>query len=99
MRMIESLNGLEVAAYRSSAPSVLARFRRATTRIVRTWRNRSALNRLNDLDDHMLLDIGLRREDVRNALISSYYWADPDMHLTITARDRARRHLRSGRPD
>lgn len=99
MRMIESQFDLGIANYRSSAPSVFARFRRDATQFVRTWRNRSALNRLHDLDDHMLLDIGLRREDVRNALISSYYWADPDMHLTITARDRARRHLRSGRPD
>ncbi|MDR6756273.1 uncharacterized protein YjiS (DUF1127 family) [Mycoplana sp. BE70] len=99
MRMIESQFGHGVASYRSPVASVLAGLRMSATRIVRTWRNRSALNRLHDLDDHMLLDIGLRREDVRNALISSYYWADPDMHLTITARDRARRHLRSGRPD
>ena len=69
------------------------------TRIVRIWRNRSALNRLHEFDDHILLDIGLRREDVRNALASSYYWTDPDMHLTMTARERGRRHLRSGRPD
>lgn len=100
MRMIENQYGLAFIAYRSSAPSVFARFRRTATQFVRTWRNRSALNRLHDLDDHMLLDVGLRREDVRNALVSSsYYWADPDMHLTIAARNRARRHLRSGRPD
>ncbi|MBD9371167.1 DUF1127 domain-containing protein [Rhizobium sp. ARZ01] len=98
MRMIDRYY-LDVATYRSPVPSVLARVRMYVIRMMRIWRNRSAVNRLHELDDHMLLDVGLRREDVRSALASSYYWADPDIHLTMAARERARRHLRSGRPD
>ena len=98
MRMIDRRIDLDFAASPTSTPSLVARLRMATVRMVRVWRYRSAVNRLHELSDYQLLDIGLRREDVRNALTSSYF-ADAGLHLTNAARERARRHLRSGRVD
>ena len=35
---------------------------------VRAWRNRRSLLRVSELDEHLLSDIGISREDVRWAL-------------------------------
>jgi uncharacterized protein YjiS (DUF1127 family) len=37
-------------------------------RLLRNWRSRRRLARLRDLDDHLLADIGVRREEVDRAL-------------------------------
>ncbi|MCV3739108.1 DUF1127 domain-containing protein [Rhizobium sp. TRM96647] len=98
MRTFDHHVDLDLAGSRRPVPSLLARFRLSAVRMVRTWRNRVAIGHLNELDDHQLLDIGLRRADIAEAMTSTFF-ADPGLHLTITARERARRHIRSGRTD
>ena len=98
MRMIDRRIDFDFAAPSTFGPSDLTRIRMATVRMARRWRHRSAVIRLHEMSDYQLLDIGLRREDVRSALTSSYF-ADACLHLTSAARERANRHLRSGRLD
>ncbi len=98
MRMIDRRLELDVLATRRPAPSFFARVRNATLKFVRVWQNRRVINRLSELDDHQLLDMGLRRSDVREVMTSSFF-SDAGLHLTIAARERARRHLRNGRMD
>lgn len=95
MRMIDRHIDLDLAASQPPRPTLAARLQKSAIRLFRTWLNRSAVNRLQDLDDYQLLDIGLRRDDIREAMTSAYF-ADPGLHLTLAARERARRHLRSG---
>lgn len=62
--------------------------------VYRAIRNRVEFNRLQDLDDHQLLDIGLTRSDVRQAATSTFF-EDPFLELRTTARNRARRMERT----
>lgn len=98
MRMIDRRMEIDRVAARRPAPGLVARARLAVVKLVRAWRNRNAINRLSELDDRQLLDMGLSRSDIREVMTSSFF-SDPGLHLTIAARERARRHLRCGRPD
>jgi len=98
MRMIDRRLEIATPATRGLAPSIFARLGKVAYRLARAWQNRRALNRLNELDDHQLLDMGLCRSDVREVRAASFF-ADAGLHLTITARERASRHLRKGRTD
>jgi uncharacterized protein YjiS (DUF1127 family) len=98
MRMIDRRLEIDILATRRPAPSLLDRLRTATYRFARVWQNRRLINRLSELDDHQLLDMGLCRSDVREVMTSSFF-SDAGLHLTIAARERARRHLRGGRTD
>ena len=98
MRMIDRKMEIDILATRRPTPSFLARLRGLASRFVRAWHNRRAINRLNELDDHQLFDMGLARNDVQGVRAASYF-TDAGLHLTIAARERARRHLRSGRVD
>ena len=98
MRMLDQRLDLDLAVSTPPAPSFTRRVSNSLSRIVRTWLNRRAVNELRDLTDHQLLDMGLRREDVRQAMTSSFF-SDPGVHLIIASRERARRHLRTGRLD
>lgn len=65
------------------------------------WRqlqNRQAIGDLNDLDDHQLFDIGLQREEVREALSTSFF-DDPGRHLTVASRNRTNSFYRKLRRD
>jgi uncharacterized protein YjiS (DUF1127 family) len=64
----------------------------------RLLRNRKAIGSLDDLDDHQLLDMGLCRHEVREALTSSFF-QDPGRHLTQAARNRSNRFYRNARRD
>ena len=98
MRMIDRRMEVDTLATRRQAPSLLARIRFASSMLVRAWQNRRVINRLNELDDHQLYDMGLCRSDVQDVRTASFF-TDAGLHLTIAARERARRHLRSGRMD
>jgi uncharacterized protein YjiS (DUF1127 family) len=98
MRMIDRRLEIDILATRRPASSLFARARNAADRLVRAWQNRRVVNRLNELDDHQLFDMGLCRSDVRDVRAASFF-SDAGLHLTIAARERARRHLRSGRTD
>lgn len=64
----------------------------------RMLRNRKAIGSLNDLDDHQLLDIGLCRAEVRDALAVSLF-EDAGANLTRAARNRANMLYRNARLD
>jgi uncharacterized protein YjiS (DUF1127 family) len=98
MRMIDRRLEIDILATRRPAPSLFERARYLSARFVRAWQNRRVINRLNELDDHRLLDMGLSRSDVHDVRMSSFF-SDAGLHLTLAARERARRHLRSGRTD
>ncbi|ANH03193.1 MULTISPECIES: DUF1127 domain-containing protein [Shinella] len=98
MRMIDRRLEIDILATRRPASSLFARVRNAAYKLVRAWQNRRMVNRLSELDDHQLYDMGLCRSDVQSVRAASFF-ADAGLHLTIAARERARRHLRSGRMD
>lgn len=98
MRMIDRKMENEFRATRRPAAGLLTRLRNAVFGFARAWRNRCLIDRLNELDDHRLFDMGLCRSDVQDLRAASFF-SDAGLRLTITARERARRHLRSGRTD
>ena len=98
MRMIDRRLEIDTLATRRPAPSLFDRVRYTASKLVRAWQNRRVVNRLSELDDHQLFDMGLCRGDVQQIRASSFF-SDAGLHLTIAARERARRHLRSGRTD
>ncbi len=81
-----------------TAASRLAGLTGVMTSVWRLLRNRSAIGRLDDLDDHQLLDMGLSRHEVREALTSSFF-DDPGRHLTQASRNRANIFYRNARQD
>lgn len=98
MRMIDRKMEIDILATRRPAPNLFARVRYAAAKLVRAWQNRRMINRLSELDDHRLFDMGLCRGDVQQIRSASFF-SDAGLHLTIASRERARRHLRSGRTD
>lgn len=98
MRMIDRKMEIDILATRRPAPSLFARLRTTAAKLVRAWQNRRVINRLNELDDHRLFDMGLCRNNVQEIRSASFF-SDAGLHLTIAARERARRHLRNGRLD
>lgn len=68
------------------------------TTVWRQYRTRRQYTRLNDLDDYRLLDMGLKREDLNEALTSSFF-DNPGSHLTRASRNRANCFYRSVRHD
>ncbi|NKJ05346.1 DUF1127 domain-containing protein [Rhizobium sp. SG741] len=56
----------------------------------RAIRNRREIHYLNELNDSQLKDIGLTRQDLHAALITSTFFEDPSSHLTNSARRRTR---------
>jgi uncharacterized protein YjiS (DUF1127 family) len=61
-----------------------------TKSVWRAFRNRLESNRLHDLDDRQLNDIGITRHDVVMALNHSGALDDPSLLLSRAARERAR---------
>ena len=98
MRMIDRRMEIEAPAKRRQVSGLLVHVRNAAARFARAWQNRRAINRLSELDDHQLFDMGLCRSDIQDVR-SAAFVADAGLHLTIVSRERARRHLRTGRMD
>ena len=92
------MNDRHLPTARRHAPGLATRLHNAAAGLARAWRSRRTLRRLGEFEDHQLLDIGLCRADVREAVTSSFF-SDSGLHLTIAARERARRHLHSGFAD
>ncbi|KTQ95841.1 hypothetical protein NS365_17095 [Aureimonas ureilytica] len=57
--------------------------------IVRTMRNRRAAYRMSELPDYLLNDIGLKRDDVHEALHADWR-EDPTYRLAVRASERRR---------
>ncbi|OWV84959.1 hypothetical protein ATY81_11795 [Rhizobium sp. R72] len=67
--------------------------------VLRVFRNRMEINRLHDLDDNQLRDIGLSRADLTSAFLASTFFEDPSEHLTRSARNRGPKSLFRSRKD
>ena len=61
--------------------------------VLRVFRNRMEINRLHELDDNQLKDIGLSRTDLTSAFLASTFFEDPSEHLTKSARNRGPKSL------
>ncbi|CCM74547.1 DUF1127 domain-containing protein [Rhizobium mesoamericanum] len=61
--------------------------------VLRVFRNRMEINRLHDLDDKQLEDIGLSRTDLTSAFLASTFFEDPSEHLTRSAGNRGPKSL------
>lgn len=80
-----------IAGQSVSAPAgALATLTRGAAALVKRWRFRAKLARLDDMDDHLLADIGLTRDDVRS--LRALPWTDdPGLDLQRRAlRNRSR---------
>lgn len=62
------------------------------------WRNRRQVRRLDELDDHLLFDIGLTRADLREACMTPLH-LDPTLRLALMVhQSRARGSVPAARP-
>ncbi|ASY61838.1 hypothetical protein SJ05684_c03720 [Sinorhizobium sojae CCBAU 05684] len=68
------------------------------TAVWRQHRSRRQIARLHDLDDRQLLDMGLKRQDLNEALTSAFF-EDPSSYLTRASRNRANLFYRGMRHD
>lgn len=94
MRTAERMIELDIAEPRLGLRARLVDAITHANSVWRAMRNRHAANRLVDLDDVQLRDIGLCRTDVEQILKSSGLADDPSRLLSRAARDRSRRALR-----
>ena len=70
-----------IASRTGAAPEgLLAALAHQALAALRAWNNRRHLSRLSDLDDHLLADLGISREDVRWALDLPFSY-DPGIEL------------------
>jgi len=90
MRTTERTIDLGLAKRRQMLPTRTESFWTALTSVFRVLRNRRDINRLSELDDHQLFDIGLTRLDVDKAMTTSTFFEDPSASVTRLARARAR---------
>ncbi|SMD16783.1 DUF1127 domain-containing protein [Rhizobium sp. RU36D] len=95
MRTSQQLIELDLAMPREKA--VLRLYTVLVNSVATAWRvakNRRAINRLRDLDDAHLKDIGLSRSEVDGILRTTALHEDPSTRLSRTARHRAQQDLR-----
>ncbi|MEI2297887.1 DUF1127 domain-containing protein [Ensifer sp. MJa1] len=88
MRTTQHVLDLDLVAGKQSHAS---RAVGVTGMLTGAWRqllNRYQIGRLNDLDDRQLLDMGLKREDVHEAITSPFF-DNPASYLTRASRNRA----------
>lgn len=98
MRTTEHALDLDLAAGKPSLASRTAGAIGVLTAVWRLYRNRCQIARLHDLDDRQLLDMGLKREDLREAMTSSFF-ENPGSSLTRASRNRANLFYKGVRHD
>jgi Domain of unknown function (DUF1127). len=91
--MSSSVCTLDLDLPRESRSSRVARLWAALASISRTLANRRAANRLTELDDFMLADIGLTRDDIDQILRTSSLFEDPSDRLSTAAEAHAQQAL------
>ncbi|WP_190236624.1 DUF1127 domain-containing protein [Allorhizobium terrae] len=69
----------------------LRKYAQQVKAVVRLWSNRQAVIGLEEMDDYLLNDLGLTRTDVKHALRSGSYMADPSITLALQAKTRRSR--------
>ncbi|MDO9415588.1 DUF1127 domain-containing protein [Pararhizobium sp.] len=95
MRTTEHTLDLDLTS-RKPVASRLAGAVRLVKTVFRILHNRTQVNYLSELDDHLLLDMGLKREDVLGAATSPFF-ADTAEHLTRAAKTRTQHYYRVAR--
>lgn len=98
MRTTQHAVNLDLVAGKQSLASRTAGVAGVLTTVWRLFRNRCQIARLQDLDDRQLLDMGLKREDLHEALTSSFF-DNPGSYLTRASRNRANLFYRGIRHD
>ncbi|MCQ8780789.1 DUF1127 domain-containing protein [Mangrovibrevibacter kandeliae] len=63
----------------------------AARAILKNLRNRMTVARLAEMPDYLLSDLGVRRDDVHDALNQTWH-DDPSFRLAVTASRRRRSH-------
>ncbi len=76
--------------------AVVARAVNLVSSLVRSWKNRRDFERLGQLSDSELADIGLRRVDL-HAVDDLPFFVDPTQKLNVIAEARARRGEQAAR--
>ncbi len=99
MRTTQRMIELDIAVPRPTLSARLLATWAAGESVWRAMRNRRAANRLADLDDFQLKDIGLSRSDIDSILRMSGIADDPSQLLARTARARSVRALRGEKSD
>ncbi|MBD9648990.1 DUF1127 domain-containing protein [Ensifer sp. PDNC004] len=98
MRTTQHALDLDLVAGKHSYASRAVGVTGMLTSVWQQLRNRYAIGRLNDLDDRQLLDMGLKREDVREATTSPFF-DNPASYLTRASRNRASLFYKGARHD
>ncbi|WP_077962265.1 DUF1127 domain-containing protein [Ensifer adhaerens] len=98
MRTTQPALDLDLVAGKQSYASRAVGVTGTLTSVWQQLRNRYAIGRLNDLDDRQLLDMGLKREDVREAITSPFF-DNPASYLTRASRNRASLFFKGARHD
>ncbi|WEX87990.1 DUF1127 domain-containing protein [Sinorhizobium garamanticum] len=98
MRTTQHAFDLDLVAGKQPLASRTAGVTGVLTTVWRLFRNRRQIARLQDLDDRQLLDMGLKREDLHEALTSSFF-DNPGSYLTRASRNRANLFYRGVRHD
>jgi uncharacterized protein YjiS (DUF1127 family) len=83
------------AVVQIAVPSVFGSLATHMIRFARAIQNRICVNRLTEMDDRLLNDIGLKRHDVDRALGASI-GDDPSHELTRSAVANAKMRFKSG---
>jgi uncharacterized protein YjiS (DUF1127 family) len=74
----------------ASEPGILSMIVRVAAQAFRSWQNRRRIAALNDFDDHLLADMGLQKDDVRQVLELPFA-QDPALELQrLALRNRSR---------
>ncbi|AUX75374.1 MULTISPECIES: DUF1127 domain-containing protein [Sinorhizobium] len=98
MRTTQHALDLDLAAGKPSLASRSATVIGVLTGVWRLYQDRRQIARLHDLDDRQLLDMGLKREDLHEAMTSSFF-DSPGCFLTRASRNRANLFYRGVRHD
>ncbi|MGL3605993.1 DUF1127 domain-containing protein [Rhizobium sp. G187] len=99
MRTTDRIFDLELVypARHVSAADRVTRVSNVIRTVFKAIRNRLAVNKLGDLDDRLLADIGLSRSEISQVLLSHGISSDPSPILKHLARARAEQALRAPR--
>lgn len=84
MHTTEHVSGCGLVASRQSPAFRATGIAGMLSAVWRLYRNRRQIARLHDLDDRQLLDMGLKREDLHEALTSASF-ENPGSYLTRVA--------------
>ena len=98
MRTTHHASGFGLVASRQSPAARTTGIVGVLTAVWRLYRNRCQIARLQDLDDRQLLDMGLKRKDLHEALTSAFF-ENPGSYLTRASRNRANLFYRGVRHD